>query len=93
MTASRHVFMKEWEPLPKWFDKANCAGVDPDLFFPERGDTATVKEAKAVCSGCVVRLRCLNYAIVNGETHGIWGGTSERQRRRLRVARIKGMVA
>ena len=48
-----------------WQLSANCLGVDPDLFFPERG--ASTKEAKAVCKGCVVRDDCLEYALANGE--------------------------
>jgi WhiB family redox-sensing transcriptional regulator len=68
-----------------WQDYANCLGVDPDLFFPERG--ASTREAKAVCKGCVVRLDCLEYALANGEKFGIWGGLSERERRRLRRQR------
>ena len=60
-----------------------CVGVDPNLFHPERGDSATVKAAKAVCDGCAVIEACLDHAIAN-ETIGIWGGTSERERRRLR---------
>src|SRR5437773_1422965 len=68
-----------------WQDYANCLGVDPDLFFPERG--ASTREAKEVCRGCVVREDCLEYALTNGEKFGIWGGMSERERRRLRRAR------
>jgi WhiB family redox-sensing transcriptional regulator len=68
-----------------WQDYANCLGVDPDLFFPERG--VPTREAKAVCSGCVVREECLEYALANGEKHGIWGGTSERERRGIRRQR------
>ncbi len=60
-----------------WQDMANCLGVDPDLFFPERG--ASTREAKEVCKGCVVRDDCLEYALVNGEKFGIWGGLSERE--------------
>ena len=60
-------------------------GTDPDLFFPERG--ASTKEAKEVCRGCVVREDCLEYALQNGEKFGIWGGMSERERRRIRRAR------
>ncbi len=70
---------------PDWQSKANCLGVDPDLFFPERG--ASTKEAKGVCKGCVVRDDCLEYALANGEKFGIWGGMSERERRRIRRAR------
>jgi WhiB family transcriptional regulator, redox-sensing transcriptional regulator len=68
-----------------WQARANCMGVDPDLFFPERG--ASTREAKEVCRGCVVRDDCLEYALDNGEKFGIWGGMSERERRRLRRAR------
>ena len=69
-----------------WQARANCMGVDPDLFFPERG--ASTREAKEVCRGCVVREDCLDYAIANGEKFGIWGGMSERERRRVRRARV-----
>jgi WhiB family transcriptional regulator, redox-sensing transcriptional regulator len=68
-----------------WQDEANCLGVDPDLFFPERG--ASTREAKEVCRGCVVRAECLEYALANGEKFGIWGGMSERERRRIRRQR------
>ncbi|MCB0978093.1 MAG: WhiB family transcriptional regulator [Acidimicrobiales bacterium] len=68
-----------------WQDLANCLGVDPDLFFPERG--ASTREAKEVCRGCVVREDCLEYALTNGEKFGIWGGLSERERRRIRRQR------
>jgi WhiB family transcriptional regulator, redox-sensing transcriptional regulator len=68
-----------------WQAQANCMGVDPDLFFPERG--ASTKEAKEVCRGCVVREECLEYALANSEKFGIWGGMSERERRRVRRAR------
>lgn len=70
-----------------WQDQANCLGVDPDLFFPERG--ASTREAKEVCKGCIVRGECLEYALANGEKFGIWGGLSERERRRLRRQRAQ----
>ena len=70
-----------------WQSRANCLGVDPDLFFPERG--ASTKEAKEVCRGCVVRDDCLEYALQNGEKFGIWGGMSERERRRIRRQRAQ----
>src|ERR1700723_4318498 len=71
-----------------WRAKANCRGVDPELFYPERG--ASLREAKEVCRGCVVREDCLEYAMANGEKFGIWGGLSERERRRLPRARAMG---
>lgn len=69
----------------RWQENANCLGVDPDLFFPERG--ASTREAKAVCRGCEVRVECLEYALAYGEKFGIWGGLSERERRRVRRQR------
>jgi WhiB family redox-sensing transcriptional regulator len=74
-----------------WQDYANCLGVDPDLFFPERG--ASTREAKEVCRGCVVREDCLEYALQNGEKFGIWGGMSERERRRIRRQRALARAA
>jgi len=68
-----------------WQETSNCLGVDPDLFFPERG--ASTREAKEVCRGCIVREDCLEFALANGEKFGIWGGMSERERRRIRRQR------
>jgi WhiB family redox-sensing transcriptional regulator len=73
------------ESAPRWQERANCLGVDPDLFFPERG--ASTREAKGVCRGCEVREECLEYALAHGEKFGIWGGLSERERRRVRRQR------
>jgi WhiB family redox-sensing transcriptional regulator len=84
-------FMQLVQGLPvevdgrRWQERANCLGVDPDLFFPERG--ASTREAKAVCRGCEVRAECLEYALDHGEKFGIWGGLSERERRRVRRQR------
>lgn len=64
-----------------WQLFANCLGVDPALFFPDRG--VPTKDAKEVCQSCVVRKDCLEYALAE-EEFGIWGGLSERERRRLR---------
>ena len=68
-----------------WMDRGNCLGVDPDLFFPGRGEDQG--PAKGVCRGCDVREECLEYALSNGEKWGIWGGKSERERRRIRRQR------
>ncbi len=70
-----------------WQIRANCMGVDPELFYPERG--SSTREAKEVCRGCVVRQECLDYAIDNGERFGVWGGMSERERRGVRRARAR----
>lgn len=74
-----------------WQRLANCLGLDPDVFFPERG--ASTREAKEVCRGCVVRSECLDFAVDNGERFGIWGGLSERERRKVRRARVDGQSA
>ena len=66
---------------PAWHQHGACRGADPNLFFPERGDS--VKEAKAVCPRCPVRAECLEYALENHESMGIWGGLSGRERRQL----------
>lgn len=69
----------------EWLEHAACAGMAPDLFFPARGESS--KEAKAICAGCPVRECCLEHALDAVEKHGIWGGKSERERRRLRRER------
>lgn len=79
------IQLEDVSDTPDWKSRANCMGVDPDLFFPERG--MSTREAKEVCRGCVVREDCLEYALANGEKFGIWGGLSERERRRIRRAR------
>ncbi len=65
-----------------WQADALCAQTDPEAFFPEKG--GSTRDAKRVCSSCEVRAECLEYALDNDERFGIWGGLSERERRRLR---------
>lgn len=69
----------DWRPL------AACRGMGPGLFVVGRGEPCV--QAKAVCAECPVREPCLEEAIANGERFGVWGGLSERERRRLRDAR------
>ena len=66
------------------WDGAACHGKDPDLFFPGTGDYAQTLEARAVCLACSLRSACLEYALREGEA-GIWGGTTEHQRRTMGV--------
>lgn len=66
----------------QWQDRALCAQTDPEAFFPEKG--GSTREAKRICMGCEVRNKCLDYALANDERFGIWGGLSERERRRLK---------
>jgi len=69
----------------EWRLDALCAETDPEAFFPEKG--GSTREAKRVCMGCSVRAECLESALTNDERFGIWGGLSERERRRLRLQR------
>ena len=65
-----------------WQERALCAQTDPEAFFPEKG--GSTREAKRVCLSCDVRCECLEYALGHDERFGIWGGLSERERRRLK---------
>lgn len=65
-----------------WQEQALCAQTDPEAFFPEKG--GSTREAKRICQACGVRDECLEYALANDERFGIWGGLSERERRRLK---------
>jgi WhiB family transcriptional regulator, redox-sensing transcriptional regulator len=65
-----------------WQERALCAQTDPEAFFPEKG--GSTREAKKICTGCEVRSECLEYALSKDERFGIWGGLSERERRRLK---------
>jgi WhiB family redox-sensing transcriptional regulator len=72
----------EAEEEPTWQERALCAQTDPEAFFPEKG--GSTREAKRICTSCEVRAECLEYALAHDERFGIWGGLSERERRRLK---------
>jgi WhiB family transcriptional regulator, redox-sensing transcriptional regulator len=65
-----------------WQSDSLCAQTDPEAFFPEKG--GSTRDAKKICGSCEVRVHCLEYALENDERFGIWGGLSERERRKLR---------
>ena len=65
-----------------WQTDSLCAQTDPEAFFPEKG--GSTRDAKKICVSCEVRNQCLEYALANDERFGIWGGLSERERRKLR---------
>jgi len=65
-----------------WQTDALCSQTDPEAFFPEKG--GSTRDAKRVCTTCDVRTECLEYALQNDERFGIWGGLSERERRKLK---------
>jgi len=69
------------DPLA-WQKGSICGQTDPEAFFPEKG--GSTRDAKKICANCDVREKCLRYALDNDERFGIWGGLSERERRKLR---------
>lgn len=76
--------LSDYEPQPPaWMREALCAQLgDPELFFPTKGGSTS--EAKGVCRRCPVQAECLEFALDNNEAFGVWGGVSERNRRRLK---------
>jgi WhiB family redox-sensing transcriptional regulator len=73
--------VEEENPLA-WQSDSLCAQTDPEAFFPEKG--GSTRDAKRICQSCEVKAQCLEYALQNDERFGIWGGLSERERRKLR---------
>jgi WhiB family transcriptional regulator, redox-sensing transcriptional regulator len=78
---------RQWMgPIPveiqPWYERAACLDKDADCFFPEKG--GSTRAAKRICQTCTVQTECLEYALANDERFGIWGGLSERERRRLK---------
>lgn len=71
-----------------WTLDALCAETDPEVFFPEKG--GSTEPAKAICAQCDVRETCLTWALERGERFGVWGGQSERERRK--IAKERGIV-
>ena len=78
----RRADVEEDENALAWQSDALCAQTDPEAFFPEKG--GSTRDAKKICTSCEVRAQCLEYALQNDERFGIWGGLSERERRKLR---------
>jgi WhiB family redox-sensing transcriptional regulator len=72
-------------PGRDWRQLAACRHADPELFFPVSASGPSldqVAQAKAICAGCLVRQQCLAFALHTRQDHGVWGGTSEQERRR-----------
>lgn len=66
-----------------WRSFARCHGLDPEIFYPIGDDENAAAEARSVCSPCPVREACLEHALTRREKHGVWGGLTERERRRI----------
>ncbi len=81
--------MNKWSSLPQaeWMERGVCRGMNPNIFFPESGHHLLTREALEACNTCPVQMECLDYAITHHLDHGIWGGTSERERVRIRRGR------
>ena len=75
---------RTWPERPAWQHRGACVGMASAVFFPGQHAGAAVTAAKAICAGCPVRAECLQYALDNVIQHGVYGGTSERQRRAMR---------
>lgn len=67
--------------MPAWRQRAACRGVDPDIFYPVSDEDA--EDAKAICATCPVQQLCLDWALASREKEGVWGGATERERRRI----------
>ena len=79
-----------------WLPDARCIGTDPELFFPvgtSGSALAQVAAAKRICDGCVVRPECLEWSLVTFQDAGVWGGLDEEERRVIRRARRRALVA
>jgi WhiB family redox-sensing transcriptional regulator len=70
-----------------WRQSAACRGVDPGIFYPASEEEADV--AKLICAQCNVRQTCLEYALAHREREGVWGGATEKERRRIQRQRRK----
>ena len=73
------------EQNTQWMNRGSCRNYEPDVFFPSDGQGVVV--AQAICATCPVHQTCLEYAIANHIDHGVWGGASERERRRIARSR------
>jgi WhiB family redox-sensing transcriptional regulator len=82
----RHAVRPLTPRPPAWTDDALCAQVDSELFFPEKGSNSA-QYAKRVCQQCPVQTKCLDFALENDIEHGVFGGMTVKERKRLRRTR------
>lgn len=73
----------------EWWKDARCVGMDPAIFFPEKGKTA--REAKAICADCDALAACREYGLTTNQKYGVWGGLTERDRRRVKKDRRESL--
>ena len=75
-------YLEQLTRRPLWQSLAACRGTGPDRHFPARG--ASLVATRALCASCTVRSECLAYALADPDLAGVWGGTTDRERRRMR---------
>ncbi len=76
-----------------WRLRGACRGLDPEIFYSASEEDDGLARAKQVCSTCVVKQQCLEFALANRESEGIWGGATEKERRRILRQRRKTAAA
>lgn len=82
LDAEQGEFVDLLGDAPDWQERALCSQTDPEAFFPDKG--GSTKDAKRICGRCEVKTECLEYALRRDERWGVWGGLSERERRKLK---------
>ena len=84
VTTAPRIRRAEREERRDWWKSAACQDADPELFFPVSAvgpGREDIARAKAVCASCLVRRPCLEFALATHQVHGVWGGTTEEERR------------
>lgn len=81
--------MEDLPTIPEWVNRAVCATVDPEIWFPNKGDYQAVNKAKKICRTCPVRRQCRELAIEDPKLDGVWGGMTVMERRAERMKRGK----
>ena len=89
---SLHIVADYREPSDRWQDHAACRGEDPEQWFATDGGPDNYTYPRSVCDRCPVKAECLDFAIDNGERHGMWGGKSPREREAERRRRSRARV-
>jgi hypothetical protein len=91
----RCAALRLWEPVGPWVEDAACASVDPELWYPDQGEgrADAYRAAVKICGTCPVQDPCLDYAMRVQELHGVWGGTTPKQRKIIFKEDTGGEVA
>jgi len=81
---TEQLYLKLAQAIRDADENPPCQETDPDAFYSEQGDWSGIRQAKDLCKGCPVRLECAEYAIAAIEPYGVWGGTTPRERIKIR---------